>query len=95
MAAILLLTRRGMSAAKRFVYILGSESQPNRYYTGLTSDVPRRLDDHNRGASSHTVNGRPWKLVVAIEFANAEKASAFERYLKSGSGCAFAVRHFR
>ena len=84
-----------MFPPKRFVYILNSESDPSRYYTGVTSDVVRRLDDHNRGACSHTVNGRPWRLVVAIEFAREERAVAFERYLKSGSGVAFAVRHFR
>jgi putative endonuclease len=84
-----------MSPPRRFVYILNSESDPNRYYTGLTSDVARRLDDHNRGACSHTVNGRPWRLVIAIEFGHEDRAVAFERYLKSGSGAAFAVRHFR
>jgi len=84
-----------MSPAKRFVYILNSESEPNRHYTGLTSDLQRRIVDHNRGACSHTVNGRPWRLVVAIEFAREDRAAAFEQYLKSGSGCAFAIRHFR
>ena len=90
-----LLRKARMLPARRFVYILNSESRPNRFYTGLTSDVRRRLEDHNRGACSHTVNGRPWRLIVAIEFAREEKAIAFERYLKSGSGVAFAVRHFR
>jgi predicted GIY-YIG superfamily endonuclease len=84
-----------MNRQKRFVYILQSQSHPDRYYTGLTSDVLRRLEDHNRGACSHTVNGQPWRVIVAIEFAREERAIAFERYLKSGSGSAFAVRHFR
>jgi predicted GIY-YIG superfamily endonuclease len=93
--AAALLRLRAMFVPKRFVYILTSESEPNRSYTGLTSDPQRRLDAHNRGACSHTVNGRPWRLVVTIEFAREERAVAFERYLKSGSGSAFAVRHFR
>lgn len=84
-----------MRPPRRFVYILNSESEPNRYYTGLTCDVARRIEGHNRGACSHTVNARPWRLVVAIEFAREDRAIAFERYLKSGSGCAFAARHFR
>jgi len=90
-----LLPNGGMSWGKRFVYILNSESEPHRYYTGLTADVRRRLDEHNGGACSHTVNGRPWRLVVAIEFAREDRAIAFEKYLKSGSGCAFSSRHFR
>lgn len=67
--ALTLLWRLHMPPSRRFVYILTSESQPNRYYTGLTSDVRRRIEDHNRGACSHIVNGRPWRLVVALEFA--------------------------
>ena len=34
---------------KRFVYILRSEVDPNRHYTGITSDVDRRLHWHNHG----------------------------------------------
>jgi hypothetical protein len=33
-------------------------------------------------------------MVVAIRFENNRKAQAFEKYLKSGSGHAFAKRHF-
>jgi hypothetical protein len=32
--------------------------------------------------------------VVSLEFANEQSALQFERYLKSGSGRAFAKRHF-
>ena len=76
------------------VYILRSLVDPTRYYTGLTSDVARRLDTHNSGGSIHTVANRPWQLVAAIEFSNVDSAVKFERYLKSGSGRAFAKRHF-
>ena len=84
-----------MAIAKHFVYILQSQSNPKRFYTGLTSDVRARLASHNRGECSHTANGLPWKLIVTIEFAFEARAAAFERYLKSGSGGAFSVRHFR
>ena len=77
------------------VYVLRSEPQPDRWYTGLTSDVHARLAAHNRGDSRHTSTGRPWRLTVAIEFASADAAKSFEAYLKSGSGRAFARRHFR
>ena len=80
---------------QRYVYILLSSVQPNRYYTGLTSNVPARLAAHNAGLSKHTANGSPWKLVTTIEFSDPERAQIFESYLKSGSGRAFARRYFR
>ena len=80
--------------SKRSVYILRSVSDPSRPYVGLTSNVAARLADHNAGRCHHTAKHRPWELVVAVEFANEGRALAFERYLKSGSGRAFAKRHF-
>lgn len=82
------------SIGKRFVYVLQSESNPGRHYIGLTSDVDRRLEWHNHGPSGQTVAHRPWSVTVAMEFAREETAVRFERYLKSGSGRAFAKRHF-
>jgi predicted GIY-YIG superfamily endonuclease len=84
-----------MPAPQRFVYIIRSEKQPRRYYTGLTSNVKSRLADHNSGHCRHTATGVPWTLVVMIFFADERRAREFERYLKSGSGSAFAVRHLR
>src|SRR5678815_5478567 len=80
---------------KYFVYILQSERVPTRYYSGLTSNVDNRIAAHNAGLSPHTASGRRWRFVAAVEFASEERAVAFERYLKSGSGRAFARRHLR
>jgi len=77
-----------------FVYILRSTAHPERHYTGLTEDLESRLAKHNRGEVSHTSKYRPWQIEVAIAFRSREKAAEFERYLKSGSGRAFAERHF-
>lgn len=79
---------------KRFVYILRSDADPSRHYTGITSDVAARLEWHNHGPSGCTVHHRPWSLVVAFEFPAEQAARCFERYLKSGSGRAFTKRHF-
>ena len=79
---------------KRLVYILRSDVDPNRHYTGITSDVEGRLHWHNHGPSGVTIPHRPWSLVVAMRFADATTAWRFERYLKTGSGRAFAKRHF-
>jgi putative endonuclease len=79
---------------RRFVYILRSDTNPSRHYVGLTSDVAKRLRWHNAGQNVHTVRDRPWSIVVSMEFASEQAAYRFERYLKSGSGRAFAKRHF-
>jgi len=80
--------------ARRFVYILRSESDPVHYYVGLTSDVATRLRWHNAGQNVHTARNRPWSVVVSLEFRTEQAATRFEKYLKSGSGRAFAKRHF-
>jgi predicted GIY-YIG superfamily endonuclease len=80
---------------KQFVYILRNSETPPRYYTGVTSHVGRRCAEHNAGTCTHTAKHRPWSIDVVIEFADERRAVAFERYLKSGSGVAFAQRHLR
>ena len=81
--------------SKRFVYILKNSEIPPRYYTGLTSSVAARCAGHNAGCTIHTAKYRPWFIDVVVEFAHEKRALAFERYLKSGSGGAFARRHLR
>ena len=80
---------------KRFVYVLRNDETPPRYYTGLTGDVVTRHAAHNAGRCSYTAKHRTWSIDVVIEFADEPRAVAFERYLKSGSGVAFAKRHLR
>ena len=79
---------------RRFVYVLKSADGDPHFYIGLTSDVRARLSDHNAGRCPHTARYRPWQLHATIELPDEERAVAFERYLKSGSGRAFAKRHF-
>ena len=80
---------------KRFVYVLKNTENLPRYYTGITSDAVRRTVEHNAGSCVHTAKYRPWRVDLVIEFPDQERAVAFERYLKSGSGVAFAQRHLR
>jgi len=81
--------------SKRFVYILRNSEVPPRFYTGISSNVARRCAEHNAGCTRHTAKYRPWCIDVVIEFPEERRALAFERYLKSGSGVAFAKRHLR
>lgn len=84
-----------MSDSPNTVYILKSGRHVNRYYTGVTSDIVRRLEFHNAGESKHTATGCPWRVVATIQFTDDGRAEEFEAYLKTGSGRAFARRHFR
>jgi len=77
-----------------YVYILRSVNEPVRHYVGVTTDLDRRLDEHNSGRPIHTNKFKPWELSVSIGFADAVKAHNVEQYLKSNSGRAFAKRHF-
>lgn len=83
-----------MADAQRYVYVLTSTSLSDTYYVGLTSNVAARLTAHNAGHCPHTAPRRPWRVHVVIEFSDEPTAQRFERYLKSGSGRAFAKRHF-
>lgn len=76
-----------------YVYILRSAINSERLYIGLTHDIENRLKDHNYGESIYTKTYAPWELMTYIAFDNKEKAIAFEKYLKSGSGRSFAKRH--
>ena len=78
--------------SKRFVYVLKNSGFPPRYYTGLTSDIATRYAEHNAGSCVHTAKYRPWSIDLIVEFADERRAVAFDRYLKSGSGAAFAQR---
>jgi predicted GIY-YIG superfamily endonuclease len=76
-----------------YVYLIRSVSSANQTYIDLTDDLKARMISHNEGANPHTSKYRPWRLVTYVAFSSREKAAGFERYLKHGSGHAFAKRH--
>lgn len=77
-----------------YVYLIKSESHPDQRYIGFTKDLKQRLVAHNSGKSKHTAKYCPWTLVTYHAFSDKLKAQEFERYLKSGSGQAFANKRF-
>lgn len=74
-----------------FVYIL--KCSDDSHYVGQTTDVGRRLSEHNSGKVHYTKDKRPVKLELYVAFTDKYKAINFEKYLKSGSGFAFKNRH--
>jgi putative endonuclease len=75
----------------KYVYILESHDSEH-FYVGTTDDVPARLAKHNAGEVPHTSKYRPWRLKTYVAFSDEKQAFAFEKYLKSGSGRAFAKK---
>jgi len=75
-----------------YVYILRSVEYVEHYYVGVTADLRSRLKRHNAGEISHTSKYAPWTIKTYIAFSDESQAFAFERYLKSASGRAFAKK---
>lgn len=75
-----------------YVYILQSIIDAERFYVGATADLRARLKGHNAGEVSHTAKYLPWTIKTYIAFTDEKQAFAFEKYLKSASGRAFAKK---
>lgn len=74
------------------VYILKCANQT--YYTGCTSDINNRLIRHRQKQVTYSATRLPVELITYISFTDKYKAYTFEKYLKSGSGKAFAKKRF-
>ena len=68
-----------------YVYILQSLVD-GKFYTGYTSDLTRRLEEHNNGKSVSTKWRRPLRLVYFEGCGNIKDAMKREKYLKTTYG---------
>ncbi|MBK7183035.1 MAG: GIY-YIG nuclease family protein [Bacteroidetes bacterium] len=68
-----------------FVYILRS-LKDGRFYKGMTSDIERRIYEHNSGQTKSTKAYLPWELVYSESHETREEARKRELYFKSGIG---------
>ena len=68
-----------------FVYIV--KCSDNSYYTGITNELERRINEHNSGIQpdSYTYKRRPVELVFNHEFIDAIQAISFEKQIKGWS----------
>ena len=64
-----------------FLYILQSETN-SRYYIGSTTDLQRRLPEHQRNQTPSTRHRGPWKLVYREQFETGEEAHRRELQIK-------------
>ena len=68
---------------KYYVYILKSKKD-NNFYTGFTSNIRKRLEDHNNGKVRSTRSRRPFTLEYLEEAVSRDRAIKRERYFKAG-----------
>lgn len=67
--------------ADHYVYIV--ECNDGTYYTGYTTDVDRRIDEHNQGdGAKYTRGRRPVELVYAESFDTSSEALRREHEIK-------------
>ncbi len=71
-----------------YVYVIKSITF-DRFYTGMTNDVDRRLAEHNAGRTKSTKRYVPYELVYFEEVENRIVAREREKYLKSSAGRRF------
>lgn len=74
-----------------YTFILKSTVDGTKYI-GYTSDLKKRLKEHNKGKSKYSSTKAPFVLIWYCAFITKEKAISFEKYLKSSSGYAFSKK---
>ena len=77
--------RRERAHCMYYVYILYSEKDLG-CYIGYTTDLRRRLAEHQNGTSKSTKYRTPVRLIHYEAFQESADARAREKYLKSGYG---------
>ena len=67
-----------------YTYILLMSN--NKFYIGYTSDLRRRMMEHNSGGNKTTKKSLPVKLIFYEAFLNEDDAKRRERYFKTHKG---------
>jgi putative endonuclease len=73
---------------KYYTYVLKSE-RDDHLYIGYTSDLRKRIDEHNKGKVRSTKSRRPLSLVYYEEYEDKTSGRKREIFLKSGQGRLF------
>lgn len=76
----------------KFYYVYILRYHDGDLYTGCTHNLKERFHRHQQGWVPITKARRPVQLLWCCAFPDRSKAFDFEKYLKSGSGRAFAKK---
>ena len=71
-----------------YAYVLQSKKN-KKWYTGYTSDLRKRFNEHNNNMSIYTKGRGPFDLIYYEAYRNKEDAMSREEQLKSGPGKAY------
>lgn len=66
------------------IYVL--QNSDGKLYIGQTSDLNRRIQEHNITGTGYTSKYRPWRLLWSKDFSIREEVVQQEKYLKTGAG---------
>jgi len=84
----------GFDKMKYFVYILQSQKD-HKYYIGQTSDIERRVAEHNRGKVKSTKHRSPFKIIYFDELDSRIDAIRLEKYYKSYKNTKDLLSHLK
>ena len=77
-----------------YIYVLHSDADCG-LYIGFSTDLRRRLKEHQAGAAFATSYRGPWRLIYYEAYYEEQDALGREQYLKSGSGRRFLKKQLR
>lgn len=77
-----------------YVYVLES-TQNNNLYIGFTTDLRKRVTEHNQKVTRSTKAYVPWRLIYYEACLNKNDAQRREKYLKSNQGARLLKRRLK
>jgi len=80
------MTKRYIITSMYYIYVLQSLKKTNWLYKGSTSDLKKRVLEHNNGKNFSTAPYAPFKLIYYEAYLLKSDAEARERYLKTSMG---------
>lgn len=66
------------------IYVL--KNRTGKIYIGQSSNLNRRIIEHNITGTGYTSKHRPWEIVYTEDFETRKDAMAREKYFKTGKG---------
>lgn len=75
------------------MYVLKSEKEEGKHYVGMTSNMERRLKEHNAGRSKFIAGFIPWKIGYSELLTTRSEAREREKYLRSAAARRFIKQY--